>query len=181
MTNVNQEKISVLVDGEFADDEIGEVIDTLMRDSELQRAWSRYHLIGEALRADSLPGRAPAASPIDQGRDSVVSLADRRRSYTPLVGLAIAASVAALAVTLALRPYQQPTEPEFQVAASVTTQSLAPEPIDSIRSQSGQAVVAVGAFDQRLNGYLVNFNEQRARLGVPAVHPYVRIVGFEAE
>ena len=176
-----KEKISVLVDGEFADDEIGEVIDTLIRDSELQHTWSRYHLIGEALRADALPSQAAAASTINQGRDNVVPLADKRRSYTPLAGLAIAASVAALAVTLALRPSQQPTAPEFQVATTMMTQPLTPDPIDSIRSESSQAVVAVGAFDQRLNGYLVNFNEQRTRLGVPAVHPYVRIVGFEAE
>ena len=45
---------------------------------------------------------------------------------------------------------------------------------------SSAALEPVGVYDQRLNGYLVNFNEQRQRLGVPGVHPYVRIVGFEA-
>jgi len=36
-------------------------------------------------------------------------------------------------------------------------------------------------FHRRLNSYLVNFNEQRSNLGVPGVHPYVRIVGFESD
>jgi sigma-E factor negative regulatory protein RseA len=178
---MNQERISAFVDGESAHDEINEVIDTLTRDPEFQGIWSRYHLIGEVLRADGLSIHAASGSPVEDDAANVVPLPAKRNLLAPIAGLAIAASVAALAVTIALHPAQQSEQPEFQVAASVTPQTLAPAPIHSIKSTTGSVVVPVGEYDQRLNGYLVNFNEQRARLGVRGVHPYVRIVGFEAE
>ena len=180
-TNMNQEQVSALVDGESASDEVGDIIDTLTRDPEFRGIWSRYHIIGEVLRADGLSTRSPSDAAAEHAATNVVSMPAKRNVLAPIAGMAIAASVAALAVTLALQPPQESKQPEFQIAESVVLQTLAPAPINSIRSPSSPRVVPVGKYDHRLNGYLVNFNEQRARLGVPGVHPYVRIVGFEAE
>ncbi len=178
---MSQEQISAFVDGESASDEVGEVIDTLTRDPEFRGAWSRYHLIGEVLRAEGLPGGKASETAAAHDASNVVSMPAKRNALAPIAGLAIAASVAALAITLALRPVHDSGQSEFQVAESVPAQTLAPPPINSIQSPTSPVVVPVGEYDQRLNGYLVNFNEQRTRLGVPGVHPYVRIVGFEAE
>ena len=178
---MNQEQVSAFVDGESASDEVGDVIDTLTSDPKLRGIWSRYHIIGEVLRADGMSASSPSAAAADHGAANVVSLPSKRSVLAPIAGMAIAASVAALAVTLALQPPQASKQPEFQVAETVVPQTLTPAPINSIQSPSSPLVVRVGDYDQRLNGYLVNFNEQRARLGVPGVHPYVRIVGFEAE
>jgi hypothetical protein len=34
--------------------------------------------------------------------------------------------------------------------------------------------------DERLDSYIVNFNEQRMSQGMPGTNPYVRIVGYDA-
>ncbi|THJ44583.1 sigma-E factor negative regulatory protein [Aeromonas veronii] len=45
----NKEQISALMDGDLSD---AEVLNELEMDSDLQDTWSRYHLIGDAMRGD---------------------------------------------------------------------------------------------------------------------------------
>ncbi len=181
---MNQEELSALVDGEVVDHDLPRLLDALGEDRGARRAWSRYHLIGDALRDDGGVLAAPAAE--------VITMPQRRRA--PLAGLAVAASVAVLAVVLITAGGRGGQAPGLEVAdtlapaspgdaggASVAAaESLAPRPVGSVADTPAAALEPVGVYDQRLNGYLVNFNEQRQRLGVPGVHPYVRIVGFEA-
>lgn len=183
---MNNEDISALVDDEIDADGCAAMIDRLSADADARRAWSRYHLIGSALREPRLPE-------VNRAAEIVPIAAPRRRLATPLAGLALAASVAVIAVTLVLRSAGPAPAPGFDVAEhaaplapagdSVAAVAAAPAAatVSSLTSAPAANVVPVGAYDQRLNGYLVNFNEQRARRGVPGVHPYVRIVGFEAE
>ncbi|MCB1749261.1 MAG: anti-sigma 24 factor, partial [Gammaproteobacteria bacterium] len=116
-------------------------------------------------------------------RADVVPLPARDRLRAPLAGLAIAASVAALSVVLVAGNRGEPTvTPALEVAQSGAVAPSVPAAapaVDSIVGDEASGLVPAGAYDQRMNGYLVNFNEQRARLGMPGVHPYVRIVGFE--
>jgi len=178
---MNQEELSALVDGEIVDHDLPRLLDALGGDAGARRAWSRYHLIGDALRDDGGALTAPAAE--------VVALPARRRA--PLAGLAVAASVAVLAVVLVAAGGRGGPEAGLEVAetlvpaatneaAVASAETLAPRPVSSVNETRQAALEPVGVYDQRLNGYLVNFNEQRQRLGVPGVHPYVRIVGFEA-
>lgn len=53
---------------------------------------------------------------------------------------------------------------------------LAAIPVTTVRYEESQPMQQ----DQRLDSYIVNFNEQRVNRGVPGVHPYVRIVGYNA-
>lgn len=178
---MNQEELSALVDGEVVDHDLPRLLDALGEDPGARRAWSRYHLIGDALRGDGGALVTPAAE--------VVTLPERRR--VPLAGLAVAASVAVLAVVLVTAGGRGGQETGLEVAETLAPASpgdsaiaaaepLAPRPVGSVADAPAAALEPVGVYDQRLNGYLVNFNEQRQRLGVPGVHPYVRIVGFEA-
>lgn len=176
---MNEEQLSALVDDELDADHTRGALDALGGDEALRESWGRYHLIGAAIR-DAESVTEPA---------SVVALPVRRRS-APLAGLAIAASVAALALALVLLPARDAGQGTPAIAASVAPPAparvAAVEPqVVSLPAQdpavSGRDIARIGTHDERLNGYLVNFNEQRARLGVPGVHPYVRIVGFESE
>ena len=178
----NEEELSALVDEELDDAAQSQLLDTLSTDSAARGTWDRYHLIGEVLRNGT-----PAPQ---QAR--VVELPRRRASHTPLTGLAIAASVALVAVVFVLgRGPGEPaaiSAPAFEVASDTTV--AAPAPVARVAESLPAAAPGLAAppatdalqrQDRRLNGYLVNFNEQRTRVGVPGVHPYVRIVGFESE
>lgn len=168
---MQNERLSALMDDELPPSERGQALDALCGDHALRRTWSRYHLIGDALR-DQAPVARPARAPLAA-----------RPARLPLAGLAIAAGVAALAVTVLLRP-------PAAVPAGVPALAVATPPVVASPPQllpaTAVAPLAVSApagpavENARLRGYLVNFNEQRARRGVPGVHPYVRIVGYEA-
>ncbi len=173
---MNHEQLSALVDGELAAEDYAPAIEALGADPAQRRLWSRYHVIGDVLRAPPAERTAPAVTSRPEPVAGV-----RRRIHAPLAGLAIAASVAVVAVLFVLRSGPEVASPGFEVATQIEPRPLAPVPVSSLTSAPASSVVPVGAYDQRLNGYLVNFNEQRSRRGVPGVHPYVRIVGFGTE
>ncbi|MGR8920275.1 MAG: sigma-E factor negative regulatory protein [Gammaproteobacteria bacterium] len=172
---MNKEDISVLVDGEATDGDRAALLTALGGDEDGRRTWARYHVIGDVLRA-------PEATAEPRPAATVTTLPQPSRpSRAPLAGLAIAASVAVLAVVMILRGAPDTPTAGVEVADASVARPLAPATVASLRGAPVEQVRPVGAYDQRLNGYLVNFNEQRARRGVPGVHPYVRIVGFDAE
>ena len=179
---MNHEELSALVDEEIESSERGRLLDELGDNADALRTWSRYHLIGETLRSDPAPaaGQPPA---------NVVELPPAAPSRAPLAGLAIAASVALLAVVFVLGRGPATTAPTFELNAAAPPPAQPAEPVATVAAApvttpyidgAGEPAVVRGQ-ERRLNGYLVNFNEQRARVGVPGVHPYVRIVGFDAE
>ncbi len=192
---MNKEDISGLMDGEVTPDACRELLDELGRDHELRRTWGRYHLIGELLRgAEAAPAdastRAPlravpqTATPVPRSHrapDAAMAAAAPHPRRTPYASWAIAAGIAALALTVVIRPPEPASTSSPQLARSVDTGGTAPVPARFAVTNEQPPMLPTVSFtnEQRMNGYLVNFNEQRARLGVPGVHPYVRIVGFE--
>lgn len=113
---------------------------------------------------------------------------------------AVAAGLAAVGVTGVLLATRLP-DPAATATPVAAVASLQPATLPANAAQAPQFAAQAGPqvvtwdtegtpnaanpqtseFQRRLNSYLVNFNEQRSNLGVPGVHPYVRIVGFEAE
>lgn len=94
------EQISSFVDGELQGPARGRIVHALYGSPELRRRWARYHLIGDAARkigpvsgADSIAGNVGAAL----SGESMVSF-KRRPWPVPLPGLALAASIAAVAI-----------------------------------------------------------------------------------
>ena len=59
MTDQIREQMSALLDGELPQDEIGLLVRRMERDTELQRAFGSYALIGETLRAPGGTTREP--------------------------------------------------------------------------------------------------------------------------
>jgi len=185
----DQESLSTLMDGE-TDGRDGSTLGRIAATEDERSAWARYHLIGDVIR-DGLTEVAPPEFAqklrIEIGREPTI-LAPRRKARSllrPAAGLAIAASVAALAVlgVKQLNP-SQGLDPAPEIAD--VTPAVVGEPLIATQEHALESPNAVDRLHEslpsqrRFNSYLVKFNEQRSSLGVPGVNPYVRIVGFES-
>ncbi|MGB5259466.1 MAG: sigma-E factor negative regulatory protein [Gammaproteobacteria bacterium] len=177
MKDTLNEQISALVDDELDVAEQGLLLRQLARDESLLRQFARYQLVSDALQ-DNLPERidpdfhvriqtalqgeaAPHAAPAGTHLG---------RLAKPLAGLAVAASVAVVAV-LSLQSVRDTTSQSAPVVAS------APAPADYIRAE-GQSPTAISATPTRdLDAYLVNHNEFAANQGMRGMLPYVRFLG----
>lgn len=205
-----EEQFSALVDdaAELAPDHL---VAILLDDEAARRRWTRHHLIGDVLRSRDTPVDLGLAARIREAIDAEPALlvpaarAPRAARPTPVrrawAAAAVFAAVGFGAMLFALRGpgpssggalpvatltpevAQVPTARPAQPTAADTQvvrwdDSGVPTAHDPQRRAFAQRR---GEFQRRLNSYLVNFNEQRSNLGMPGVHPYVRIVGFEGE
>ncbi|MCC7412820.1 MAG: hypothetical protein IT495_14495 [Gammaproteobacteria bacterium] len=184
MNEQNAERLSAFLDGDPEATNRPEVLALLLQDDDTRQTWSRYHLIGDALR-QMLPDR------VDPGLARRISgclvheptvLARRRRLPPigrPLAGLAIAASVAAMGIFVMDRGQggagQTPGQPQVAGFAPVTAPAALDAPVAAVRwAPADQAA------SSRLNTYLLNYSEQRAATVLPGMVPaYVRLVGHE--
>jgi sigma-E factor negative regulatory protein RseA len=189
MIDEKLEQISALVDDEL---EQGSrfVLHALATDEGYKGAWNRYHLMGECLRGH-LPvhvdlqlanriSRALHDEPVLQGPHRW------QRLLKPAAGLAIAASVAAIAILGVRQIGSGPTTTMPPIASNAptlnndyqtVTVTAGPTPQEPARNYS----TPVDDAQSRLNRYLVNYNEYRANSGVQGTLPYVRIVAHEVE
>lgn len=163
MSNINNEVISELVDGEHAR---SDMLDHLIGDEEKREIWYRYHLIGDCLRGNlSEPMTHDVAGKVKSSlANEPVALSpgqSKHLNIKPIVGFALAASVAAVAV--------------FSVNKANEAGLSAPAPAVVKRSDSLDDVA-----NQRLNNYLVNHNEYRSNGSINGIFPYVRIVTVQS-
>ncbi len=161
------------MDGELDSAHASRVFDEITRNADLRAAWSRYHLMSDAMR-DQLAPSAPAdfAERMRAALASEPPMAARRRLRAslakPVAGLALAASVAALAILgVNVLRSERPSTPATVVA------QRAPADGGSLRWNVGQPGV-----EARLNGYLVSHSEYLGN-GLRGLLPYARIVGYE--
>jgi len=183
MNDEIREQLSALADDELNEMERPLLFSRLERDSALRACLGRYQLIGEVMRGGiAETATLGVADRVQEAlqQDSTVSVPgqlDRGggRWLKPVAGLAVAASVALVAV-LAVTSVQE-----------TATESTPPLASTGTAAETGRVVAAPGeqwnriepGVDKRLSGYLVNHNEYAASRGVQGVMPYVRIVGFE--
>lgn len=192
MSDNKHEQLSALIDGEAESHEYDALVKNLCgQDAEEERArWERYHLISDTLNKNlpvnlqhDLSARVSAALV-----DEPTVLAPRRFSINwkryskPLVGAAIAASVATFSI-VGLRV----TLPEMTTINAVATNDPAAPQLQA----EGFTTVAESnnikpplQFDDkatRLNGYLVNHSEFASPNGMQALPPYMRVVGQDYE
>jgi len=191
MTNKINEQLSTLVD-----DELGEhdaVLDQLTTDPGLQARWSRYHLM-----RDIITGHMPEqplgdiASRISQALEKepviLAPVHKRKHARKPLPfilkqagGLAIAATVSAVAVLTVQHSQDETSNTATQIAAVQPVTQTQPQP--QIQSQPSAQVRYVTdtsgldtAVQSKLSGYLVNHNEYSVSGQMQGVLPYMRIV-----
>ena len=177
MSDDIRERLSALVDGELTEYEAVGMLDRLNHDVELKQVWERYHLVSDVMR-NNLPG-VTSVDLVGQVRQSldaepVALLPTRRRriGLKPLAGLALAASVAVVAV-LAFRGQPGLEQPEGEaIARSAEVRTAPTEQLAGMRWDVDRPDV-----EQRLNDYLVNHNGHTGN-GMGSMLPYARIVAY---
>ncbi len=173
------EQLSALVDDELAEAEQDLLTRRIGTDPELHRRLVRYQVISDALR-NQLPDRIdPAFSARVQAAVSkeAVQTADipaRRRLarlLKPVAGVAMAASVAVVAV-LSLQSDREETAAPPAVAS-------APSSTDYIRADSTPEPAIRQHTGKNLDIYLVNHNEYAVNRRMQGMLPYVRIISHD--
>ncbi len=172
------EQLSALVDDELADSEQALLVRQLVKKPELRERLLHYQVISDALH-DKLPERIDTHfhqrvhAAIAQEVTIHASPSPSRLGalVRPLAGLAVAASVAVVAV-ISLQAVRQ------QDPASAPAVASAPGADNYIRAENAPAP-AVPA--RGLDVYLVNHNEFAVTRGMQGMLPYVRIVGQDQQ
>ncbi len=165
-----REKISALLDGEVNDLEHERALRALSSDPALGAVWERYHLAGTAIRrelevmvspdlADRIQERLRHERPEYAGVAGFLRL---RRTLKLGTGLAIAASVAAVAI-LNLPPVLSPAD--VPVAKRSPDTAVA----DARQARPEQ--------QNALNPYLMQHGEFTPAAGMNGMLSYVRVVG----
>ena len=195
------EDISAVMDGEYGPNPEA-VLTAVYGDSELRDAWRRYHLVSDAMRSQ-LPRQFPAgdlSTRISEAlADEPAILSPRRRVRNvarrfmkPVAGIAIAASVALVAIVglqqsmtarmPAMDSVAGNNAPAVDTGPDVPVQSLQPaDPSPLARTVSTEGASVQSGYQQstnqyRFNTYLINHNEYRANNGVSGSIPHARIV-----
>ena len=190
MNEQKREQLSALVDDELSH-ETSSAINTLLEDNEAKETWSRYHLIGDSMRGH-LPERIEdIADNVSQAIASQPTiLAPQKESPTrkspglmkPVMGFAIAASVAAVAIFNVQQSNQSPVRGQQVIAQSsiaTITPSLAVTPQLATQEKEQIQAQQYRSLNPRLSRYLVNYNEHRVNTGVRSMPPHVRMVANE--
>jgi sigma-E factor negative regulatory protein RseA len=175
------EQLSALVDGEHERAELELLLRRMSGDSSLLNRWERFHMVSDTIR-QHLPETITVGfaqqvmAAIDNESSIPVTPAQAVSRLAapwlkPVIGFALAASVATVAV-LSFDP-DGPSPGNSQ-------------PLALSDPGAGFAMLVDYPFadepgvDQRLSAYLVNHSEYVSMNGVNGVIPYVRMVGYQA-
>lgn len=183
MSKETREHLSCLMDGELSSDAGRFVARRMGGDEALCDTWQRYHLIRDCLRR---PGEALVLTQLSVDLEAAApppaATGSGRRPgmpgwLRPLAGGAIAASVAAAAVLVAIN-LQVPVEgPAGESFASPNTIRFNEPPI----SQAASFNPASAASQRSLNRYLMRHNQASGAMGQKGFLPYIPVVAGSAE
>lgn len=195
MSEQIREQISAFLDGELPTAEQRLLLERMARDPALRTQWSRYQLISDSLRKALPPSiDLGLADRVMAELESVpehhgAARTSLLRAVKPLAGLAVAASVAVVAV-LAVQQTRAPEPGTVQVATNPMANPMAnlavmpgPEAYSRVQDTqwTSQGEVQPPQVRSQLNEYLVNHSEYAASGGMPGMLPYVRVVGYDQE
>ena len=198
-----------------AEDADGRIIHELMHNQGARDTWWRYHLVSDVLKHESpllahrdMTRRISAALESEPAILIPKSFQHRRDWIKPLAGLAIAASVAVIAIlglqhneedipggsavmpqTVAQSPQPipktvvaQPIQELSPIATPIVRQFRPPATLASIQTSQSQTAPAMSPEYSRMNSYLLNYNEYRTReTRMQGMLPYVRIIAHESD
>ncbi|HKJ21911.1 MAG TPA: sigma-E factor negative regulatory protein [Gammaproteobacteria bacterium] len=209
MTEKYAEKISMLMDDELNDHEAANLIQGIEHDEWLKQCWERYHLIGDALK-NNLPGMVQhdLAGRVSEAlsAEQVYHLPPIKKPRStpsfmkPAVGLALAASLAAVAVMVVPWHNGAVTAGEGQPQASLAAPTqggglamggqmvsdrVAAEQLPVQQAAVSQPTTPAGGREVKvepvLYDYLLDHNEYTDAASVQSTMlPYVRIVGYSS-
>ncbi len=183
MSKESLEHLSSLMDGELSRDAGLFLTRRLFSDEAMCEKWERYHLIRDCIRQ---PGSKQVvtglsvkmSSSLDAEEVPTVSAWRSKRWLKPVSGLAIAASVALVAIVItAPQPGQAPGDADTALVAPSNQPFVSPNAL--ARSPASQAVSyapAQHANSNRLNAYLLRHNQMARTAGRQGFVSFVPIV-----
>jgi sigma-E factor negative regulatory protein RseA len=186
MTTTHKELISALVDGELTGSELTQALDLLTNDDEFREQWQRYQSNSDTLHGHSvniqfdLVGRVSSAL-LDEPTHHVkvekaAVITFPKQIWKQAVGLAMAASVGAIAMVSVISQPEQQIVPMIPIASLEQENSLASTQLAHV-SKPNRWTVGEPEVEQRLNDYLVDHHEYG---GTSGVFSYARVVAYEA-
>ena len=167
-----KEKISEMLDDELNDIDHQQLIHRLREDAELRTVWERYHLMRAAIRRELDIMVSPAladriASGIrEESRPGIPFTSRIPRMTRYLAGMAVAASVAAVAI-INLQSVSLPKAPADLTAGGVKQEKLAAASTGARQPQQNT-----------LNSYLVEHSQFAPSAGMNGMMSNIRIVGY---
>jgi sigma-E factor negative regulatory protein RseA len=193
MTEQAFERLSALADDEISELEISNEIKKLKNDQASMDTWSRYHLIGDAMRNEL--GRihdANMALSISQRLESepmVLAPAALKRGTSnkkrALTGLAIAASLTAVAVVMAPQMINpNSSEAPKQLASGdpphlLNTQGPTNNTILVAEDGTRWKLLQKPKVESRLNDYLLNHQDLSPSSNIKGIMPYATFVSYD--
>ncbi len=183
MNEESHEHLSCLMDGEISAETARFLVRRLGADEQLSATWARYHLVRDCLRhpeglwaGENLAGRVQRA--MESEAIPATPQRARRAWLRPVAGLAIAASVALMAI-VAVAPQSETAPPTGQglvqggeeVPAFNSPQSLTPAPFSQQASLHGQS-----ASQSRMGAYLLRHYQATGATGRKGFVTFVPIV-----
>ena len=185
MTEQQRERLSALLDVQLEHDEISNEISRLIKQNGSREEWYRYHLIGDAIRQELGPVvdsrlaeriskqleqepvvLAPAAMPQKSGN-----------WQKPAAGIAIAASVAIMAVTLTPQFINPPSSSQSNEMAAADV--LTAQNIYVAEDGTRWDMLQKPKVESRLNNYLVNHQEFAPAGNMKGIMPYASFVSYD--
>jgi sigma-E factor negative regulatory protein RseA len=187
MSKESREHLSCLMDGEISKETGRFLVRRLGADRELRNTWARYHLLRDCLRhqegelvADDLCSKVQQAL-----AGEALQVAPRRFATAwlkPVAGVAVAASVALMAV-FAVGPGQNPvsTQPGEPAGSQQAEAFVSPKNI-LLRTPRAQQASAMGGSgtSQRMNSYLLRHYQVTDTTGGKGFVSYIPIVVTQA-
>jgi len=183
MSNESLEHLSSLMDGELSRDASLFLTRRLFSDDEMCETWERYHLIRDCIRQPGSKQMVTGLSiklsaSLDAEELPTVSAWRSSRWLKPVSGLAIAASVALMAIGVtAPQPGQIPGQDETVQVKSANQPFVSPNTlVSSPASQAVSYAPEQQANSNRLNAYLLRHNQMARTAGRQGFVSFVPIV-----
>jgi sigma-E factor negative regulatory protein RseA len=186
MTEQELERLSALVDDEMPENEIPGEINKLIKNQASQDTWSHYHLIGDAMRSElghlhnidlaSLISQRLETEPVVLAPRAPKRSAPTRRHA--ITGLAVAASLTAVAVVLApqmINPGSSETSPQTVASNQVADQKTVYVVQDGTRWE----MLKKPKVESRLNAYLVNHQDLSPSSNIKGIMPFATFVSYD--
>ena len=182
MNKESKEHLSTLMDGELSRETSLFMTRRLSSDDGLSEKWERYHLIRDCIRQ---PGskqlvtglRARIRVSLEAEALPELSVWNRNRWLKPVSGLAIAASVALMAIVVTAPPQDgMPGGEDLGTPGQANQPFVSPNTLPM-----APAVSQAASYDSRLNVYLQRHNRMTPTAGRQGFVSFVPIVATPVE
>ncbi|RLA00007.1 MAG: anti-sigma factor [Gammaproteobacteria bacterium] len=184
MTINQNELLSAFVDGELQGDEFEQALQIVTTNEQARRQLQRYQLASDVLQGHTLGNQYVdltsqiSAALVDEPVFTQASTTNKKSQVIPFpkqfwkqaTGLAVAASVGALAVMGVMTQPQNQLIPVTPVAAIDT-------PVVTVAQAGNRWTVGEPEVEHRLDTYLLDHNEYA---GASGVFSYARVVSYDA-